>query len=77
MSTAVDLSGLSDEQLKLVREFVRALRRSNASSQLKTPADKGIGLQGMGKEVWRKADTQEYINEERQSRDLAVHPEPE
>jgi hypothetical protein len=55
----------STDQLRLLEELASNLRRQGTAQRRRSILD----LQGLGKEIWRDIDAQEYINRERNSWD--------
>lgn len=52
-----------DEQLPLIRELtIQAAKGTNIDEQTSV-----LELCGLGEEIWRKMDAQEYVNRERSS----------
>jgi hypothetical protein len=53
----------STDQLRLLEELAGSLRRQDTSRRTRSILE----LQGLGKEIWREIDAQEYIDQERSS----------
>ena len=53
----------SADQLRLLEELAGSLRRQDSTRRRRSILD----LQGLGKEIWRDVDAQEYIDQERDS----------
>ena len=51
------------DQLRLLEELAGSLRRQDTSRRTRSILE----LQGLGKEIWREIDAQEYIDQERSS----------
>lgn len=55
-----------DEQLKLIKVLSSALQKSTGKKKTK---DSIMALEGLGAEVWKGIDAQEYVRNERESWD--------
>ena len=53
----------STDQLRLLEELAGSLRGQDTSRRNRSILE----LQGLGKEIWREIDAQEYIDQERNS----------
>jgi hypothetical protein len=53
----------STDQLRLLEELAGSLRRQDTEQRRRSILD----LQGLGKEIWRDIEPQEYIDRERNS----------
>jgi hypothetical protein len=53
----------SSDQLRLLEELAGILRRQEATQRRRSILE----LQGLGKEIWRDIEPQEYIDRERNS----------
>jgi hypothetical protein len=53
----------STDQLRLLEELAGSLRRQDSEQRRRSILD----LQGLGKEIWRDVEPQEYIDRERNS----------
>lgn len=53
----------STDQLRLLEELASILRRQDVGQKSRSILE----LQGLGKEVWREIDPEEYIDQERDS----------
>jgi hypothetical protein len=53
----------STDQLRLLEELAGSLRRQDTEHRRRSILD----LQGLGKEIWRDIEPQEYIDRERNS----------
>ena len=61
-----EIKGLtSQEQLKLLERLARQLRKSGIAMKKELDWNK---LYGLGKELWRGEDAQEYVNRLREDR---------
>ncbi len=52
----------TDEQLRLMEEVAAIIR-----NKVKTKRHSILELKGLGKEIWKSVDAQEYVKEERGS----------
>lgn len=52
----------TDEQLRLLEEVAEIIR-----TKVKTKRHSILELKGLGKEIWKSVDSQEYVNKERDS----------
>lgn len=52
----------TDEQLRLMEEMAVIIR-----TKVKTKKHSILELKGLGKEIWKSVDAQEYVNRERDS----------
>jgi hypothetical protein len=59
-----------DEQLRLLEDLAEQIRQQLALKQVPSKRKHSIlELEGLGQEVWKGIDAQEYINQERDSWD--------